>query len=207
MMSSRNLFCRALLLAVSLAFLVVPGTAVADSIVGNFSIAGGDSFDASQITFTNPAFLLSSTLPGIYGQLDNGMIQKVAFTSFLYANAVGTQLFTLTQNDVTVTFGIYQDSFVYTPGAPATPTTLDVNPSLVIQGFGYLAETGYTTTSAAFSLTTSQTGAISFQVVGNSPASPTIPGVAPEPCSLILLGTGMLGISGVLVQRPRAQVL
>ena len=196
--------------------LFVCSTARANPIIGNFSIAGSDTFDASQITFTNQAHVQSTTLPGVYGENNNPNdpngnlptnFYNVALTSFAYADADGTQLFTFTQNGTTVSFVIYQYAKTYIPFAAATASTLQVSKSLKIDGYGNLSETGYDSTSASFSLTSSESGAISFQAVGDSPAYPSIPGVAPEPSSLLLLGTGMLSVSGMLIRRRRVQSL
>ena len=174
--------------------------AKADSIVGSFSLVGGDTFDATSIQFVSPAYVLSSTLPGLTGLLSVPTnVQTVTLTNFFYASAPGTMLFTTTGNGITVTFTISTDpSLVTTTYIAATPP--GVNPaetaSLKIQGYGILTDTGYTDTAGRFSLTSSSTGATSFQVVGDSPDEPA---VVPEPSSLLMLGTGLL--SAVQIRR------
>ena len=187
--------CVAVVLFLAGCFLSNP--ARASLIVGNFSIAGADTFDQSSVTFTNPAYVISSTLPGLTGLLATPPnVQPVYLTSFLYADAPGTLLFTTTQGGVTVSFTISSD-----PGAVTVtyvPATSSDSASLKIQGYGTITDTGYDPTPGAFSLTSSTTGATSFQLVGDSPDGPS---VVSEPSSLLMAGTGLLCVVGMLRRR------
>ena len=178
---SRFIVACALLMAIA-----VPCAANADPIVGDFSIAGSDTFDASSITFTNPAYVLTSSLPGF------AFLQQVTLANFVDSSAAGP-LFTTAGNGIVTTFTITSATATYTPAGPG------VNKKIVVDGLATIGQTGYTDTLASFSLTSSSVGnSTSFQLVGDSPAS-----VAPEPSSLVLLGTGLLCAAALLMRRHR----
>ena len=156
--------------------------AKADSISGSVSIAGSDTFNSTGITF-NPTtgIVLQSTITGVTpGQI-------ASLTSFAYASAAGTTLFTTTANGTTLSFIISSLTMVDL----STPNFLN------LAGNGTFTETGRTNTTGNFTLTSSTTGLTSFQLVGNAAATP-------EPNSLMLLGTGLISTAGMLVRRRRA---
>jgi hypothetical protein len=75
--------------------------------------------------------------------------------------------------------------------------SLDGTPFLNLSGTGELSETGYDNTAATFSLTSTTTGTTSFTV------DATVPSAVPEPSSLLLIGTGLLGLAFALFRKNR----
>lgn len=182
---------------IAAAVLAIAPAAFATPITGTVSIAGNDTFNSSGITF-NPSTgtiyeasgTMSSFAPVTIGTLMASYTANL--TSFSFANADDTTVFKATN--------ILGQSLSFTITDLLTDVIgSDANgPTLSISGTGLFSETGYTNTNGMFSLTSSTAGITGFQLVSTA-AAPAA--VTPEPSSLVLLGTGMLGVAGTLRKR------
>ncbi len=162
--------------------------AFATPINGAVGIGGADSFTSSSITF-NPStgFVLSAN-----GTMAPFLLDTVSLTSFTTDSAVGTEVLS-----ATTTASGTLDFTITNLAQFATGMDAMGDPVLLVSGSGLFTETGYDPTAGSFSLSSTSTGATTFQLNGGANA------VTPEPNSLLLMGTGLMGAAGLLFTRRR----
>jgi hypothetical protein len=162
-------------------------SAFATPITGTIYVDGADSFNASSITVASAAVIQNSPFAPT-GAFALAAPTPLAGTSVTLASFGGSlpQLFLTGDDGLTFTLESY---------SILTQTNTFWN----IIGTGYFNLTGYDQTLYDFSFTTTNSAGNGSTVQFEANAIPP----TPEPNSLILLGTGLVGAAGMLMRRRR----
>ena len=183
------------------AVLVIAATSVeAAFITGSISFAGaaepiGSTWDsATGADFTSPIVVSSAPLPS--GSYAGTQGDSVTFTDFLFSPTFAgvSPLWTFTASGITYAYTLTSLSTI-TPGGDASGSTL------ILAGSGLLSATGFTATPGLFLFTAQGFGTTGSPNATFSFSASDVARPVPEPASMLLLGSGLLGLGAAARRR------
>jgi hypothetical protein len=167
---------------------------------GQISVSGTDTYTATTLSFAPGTTVIGGIVTGTLAPYFTDGTSVTSTSLAIDGTFTPTTVFSVTEAGETATFYLQTLSTTFSNGGLPTAYPGD----LTLLGTGYFTETGvvnYANGPAVFNLT-SQYGSTGGTQVTYSETSSAAP-PAPEPSSLILLGSGLMGGAGLLFRKRK----